>query len=105
MLHLLPRALPQQAVTSADLDTTPGVARCTEGTDHFGNRVCWLFLDLPHAAFEVRLAANVEVAFAAPPKAAATPPWETIAAAARAGGADAWQVAEFAFASRMAPAD
>jgi transglutaminase-like putative cysteine protease len=105
MLHLLPRTLPQQAVNSADLDTTPGAARCTEGTDHFGNRVSWLFLDLPHATFEVRLSASVEVGFPAPPEAAATPAWESVAAASRAGGAEAWQVAEFAFASPMAPAD
>jgi transglutaminase-like putative cysteine protease len=105
MMHLLPRALPQQVVSSADLATTPAAARCTEGADHFGNRVSWLFLDLPHAAFEVRMSASIEVAFAAPPEAAATPVWESIAAAVRAGGAEAWQVAEFAFASPMAPAD
>ena len=73
MLHLLPRALPQQTVASAELDTTPAAARTTEGTDHFGNRVTWLFLDLPHAAFEVRLSASVEVGFPAPPDPAATP--------------------------------
>ena len=105
MLHLLPRALPQQIVSSADLDTTPAAARCNEGTDHFGNRVTWLFMDLPHATFEVRLSASVEVGFPAAPVAAATPPWESVAAMVRAGGAEAWQVAEFGFASRMAPAD
>jgi transglutaminase-like putative cysteine protease len=105
MLHLWPRALPQQVVSSADLDTTPAAARCNEGTDHFGNRVTWLFLDLPHAAFEVRLSASVDVGCPTPPEAAATPAWESIAALVRAGGAEAWQVAEFAFASPMASAD
>ncbi len=105
MLHLWPRALPQQAVNDTALATTPAAARCTEGTDHFGNRVSWLFLDLPHAAFEVRLTANIEVEFPAPPEPAATPPWESIAAAVRAGGGEAWRAAEFAFASPMAPAD
>ena len=105
MLHLLPRALPQQSVASADLDTTPAAARCTEGTDHFGNRVSWLFLDLPHAEFEVRLSASVEVLFPTAPEASATPSWECLAAAIRDGGLDTWQVCEFAFPSRMAPAD
>jgi transglutaminase-like putative cysteine protease len=105
MLHLLPRALPQQVVNSADLVTTPAAARRTDGVDHFGNRVSWLFLDLPHAAFEVRSTASVEVGFPAPPEAAATPAWESVAAVVRSGGGEAWQVAEFAFASPKAPAD
>lgn len=105
MLHLLPRPLPQQTVLNAGLETTPRAARCTLGTDHFGNRVSWLFLDLPHASFEVRLSASVDVRFPEPPAAAATLPWEEVAAALRAGGGETWQVAEFAFPSRMAPVD
>jgi transglutaminase-like putative cysteine protease len=105
MLHLLPRALPQQVVSSADIVSTPAAARSTDGTDHFGNRVSWLFLDLPHAAFEVRMSASIDVGFGPPPEAAATPTWESIATATRTGGVAAWQVAEFAFASPMAPAD
>jgi transglutaminase-like putative cysteine protease len=105
MVHLLPRELPHQAVISADLDTTPGAARCTDGVDHFGNRVSWLFLDRPHAAFEVRLSASVDVGFPAPPDAAATPAWDGVVTAVRGGGSEVWQVAEFAFPSPMAPAD
>lgn len=105
MLHLMPRVLPYQSVTSADLDTAPTAARCTQGADHFGNDVRWLFIDLPHAEFEVRLSASVEVGFPAPPEASATPAWETVATSVRAGGRDIWQVSEFAFASPMAPAD
>jgi transglutaminase-like putative cysteine protease len=105
MVHLLPRVLPQQKITSAALETTPSAARSTEGTDHFGNRVSWLFHDLPHAEFEVRLSADVEVAFPAPPEATATPPWESVATAVRAVGREAWQAAEFAFPSRMAPVE
>jgi len=105
MLHLLPRALPQQSVAGAALETTPAAARATHGTDHFGNRVSWLFLDLPHAAFEARLSATVEVAFPPPPAAATTAAWESVASAVRGSGRETWQVAEFAFASPMAPAD
>lgn len=105
MLHLMPRALPYQSVGSADLDTTPAAARYTHGADHFGNNVSWLFIDLPHAEFEVRLSASVEVGFPAPPEASATPAWEAVATAVRAGGRETWQVSEFAFASPMAAAD
>jgi transglutaminase-like putative cysteine protease len=105
MMHLMPRALPQQVVSSVELETTPAAARRTDGTDHFGNRVSWMFLDLPHAAFEVRLSARVEVGYPAPPEAAATPAWETIVAAVLSSGGEGWQAAEFSFASPMAPAD
>ena len=105
MLHLMPRALPYQSVASATLETSPVAARYTTGVDHFGNDVSWLFMDLPHAEFEVRLSASVEVGFPPAPEASATPAWESVAAAVRSGGRDTWQVAEFAFASPMAPAD
>jgi transglutaminase-like putative cysteine protease len=105
MLHLLPRVLPGQAVLCADLKTTPPATRHSEGTDHFGNQVRWLFLDLPHGEFTVRLRATVEVEFPAPPAPTATAPWESVAAAIHAGGSDCWRAAEFTFASSMAPAD
>jgi transglutaminase-like putative cysteine protease len=100
MLHLTPRQLPHQSVRSAILDAVPEVARSSEGTDHFGNFVSWLFLDLPHAEFEVTAEAVVDVAFPPPPDAAGTPAWDALAATAR----DTWPVAEFAFDSALAPA-
>ncbi|WP_426955775.1 transglutaminase family protein [Muricoccus radiodurans] len=105
MLHLMPRDLPgRQRVIDAAVRTEPNPARRAEGTDHFGNRVTWLFLDRPHPEFEVSSEALVEVGFPAPPPAAETPAWEAVAAAARAGGDGAWEAAEFAFGSSMAPA-
>ena len=66
----------------------------------------WLFLDLPHAAFEVRLSASVEVVFPAPPDA------ECDASLGNHCGSGSGRVdarlgrsSEFAFASPMAPAD
>ncbi len=105
MLHLWPRVLPGQAVLSAAVSATPMPSRHSEAADHFGNRVGWMFLDAPHETFQVTVDARVEVGFPAPPSAADTPPWEEVAAQARAGGAGAWQAAEFAFDSPMAPAD
>jgi transglutaminase-like putative cysteine protease len=78
--------------------------RSTEAMDHFGNQVTWLFLDMPHAHFEVTMDAVIDVAFPAPPAPDATPPWEDVVAAARAGGAH-WQSSEFAFESPMVAMD
>jgi transglutaminase-like putative cysteine protease len=105
MLHLRPRLLPgRQRVVDARILAEPGPARRRDGTDHFGNPVTWLFLDTPHPAFQVVAEAVVEVEFPAPPDAASTPPWEAVAAAAQAGGAEGWAAAEFTFDSPMAPA-
>src|SRR6185295_799856 len=103
MLHLTPRDLPHQRVIAARLGFTPEPGRVSAGVDHFGNTVTHAFLDLPHDRFEVVVEARVAVAFPAPPAAEATPPWEEVAEAARAGGPEGWQAAEFAFGSPMAP--
>ncbi len=105
LLHLRPRALPGQRVISAEITTTPAASRRRNALDHFGNHVTWLFLDQPHASFEVVGEAVVEVGFPAPPPAAATPPWEAVADLARAGGRAAWQAAEFTFDSPMVPVE
>ncbi len=101
LLHLIPRALPGQRVLQASVTATPAPSRRRDALDHFGNHATWLFLDEPHAAFEVVGEAMVDVGFGAPPPAAATPAWEGVAAMARAGGPAGWQAAEFAFGSPM----
>jgi transglutaminase-like putative cysteine protease len=105
MLHLRPRALPHQRVIEAGITATPAASRRRDGTDHFGNPVTWLFLDAPHAAFEVTAEALVEVGFPPPPPAVATPDWALVADAARqgaqGGGAAIWQVAEYLYDSPM----
>lgn len=104
LLHMTPRDLPQQRVLAARISADPAPTRVSEGRDHFGNVVRRLFLDAPHDRFEVIMEAEVEVAFAPPPAAEATPAWEQVAGWAAAGGAH-WRDGEFAFASPMAPAD
>ncbi len=105
LAHLRPRVLPYQRVLRTSLQTTPSMSWRGEGTDHFGNEVSWLFLDVAHAAFEIIAEAMVEVRFPAPPEPAATPAWEVVAQHAWDGGMDGWQAAEFLFDSPMAPAD
>jgi transglutaminase-like putative cysteine protease len=104
MLHLSPRPLPHQTIAATALQSMPAPVRSTEALDHFGNQVTWLFLDMPHAEFEVTMDAVVDVAFPPPPPADATPPWEDVAAAAREGGAF-WQASEFVFESPMVALD
>jgi transglutaminase-like putative cysteine protease len=99
MLHLSPRNLAHQRVLWDDLSCRPEPARTSHGTDHFGNRVTWLFLERAHARFEVTSEAVVEVAFPPPPDPAATLNWEALAALA----AQDPEAAEFTFASPMLP--
>jgi transglutaminase-like putative cysteine protease len=104
MVHLLPRELPYQQVLRSELLADPAAGRQSAALDHFGNRVNWLFLDLPHDRFSLTLRAEVAVAFPPPPDPAATLPWEQVATA-RDGGPGQWQAAEFAFHSPMAAPD
>jgi transglutaminase-like putative cysteine protease len=105
LVHLSPRPLPHQTVHHAMLTSVPAATRMTEGEDHFGNRIAWIFFDQPHARFEVTLHAQVEVDFPPAPAPEATPPWERVVEAARIGGAAGWQAAEFTFESPMVGPD
>ncbi len=105
MLHLTPRSFPGQRVVWSDLAADPAPARANAAQDHFGNNVAWMFLDHRHASFAVTVTAEVDVAFAPPPSAAMTMPWEQVAATAASGGAGAWQAAGFVFDSPMIPAE
>ncbi len=88
MLHLQPRTLAGQRVLEAAIGVTPEPQRRTDGADHFGNLVTWLFLDQPHPKLQITASARVEVGVPAAPPAASTPAWETVRALAAAGGRD-----------------
>jgi transglutaminase-like putative cysteine protease len=103
MVHLRPRTQPWQTVISEQIATNPAPARRRDGLDHFGNHVTWLFMDLPHADFEVTSTSVVEVDCPRPPPAQDTPPWEAVVEAAHTH--DGWQAVEFRFGTPMAPVD
>jgi transglutaminase-like putative cysteine protease len=105
LAHLRPRPLPHQRVLRAGVQAAPAVSWRRDGSDHFGNEVTWLFLDVPHAAFQVIADATVDVGFPKPPEPGATPAWEAVAQLAWEAGPQAWQAAEFLFDSPHAPAD
>jgi transglutaminase-like putative cysteine protease len=98
LLLLTPRALPQQKVARSTIAITPTPSHATEAPDHFGNRASRVFIDVPHARFEVVAEALVEVRFPDPPEPAATLPWEAVREAARVS-----EAAEFCFASPLVP--
>ena len=104
LLHLRPRPLPHQIVRETCLLPDPAPLRLSEGHDHFGNRITWLFLETRHQSFIVTAESLVDVAFPPPPAADSTPPWEHVAAAARGGGRFA-PAAEFLFESPMCATD
>jgi transglutaminase-like putative cysteine protease len=101
MVHLRPRPRPWQIVLSERITTEPMPARRRDGLDHFGNHVTWLFMDMPHADFEVTSESVVEVDCPPPPGAGDTLPWECVVQAARSHAG--WQAVEFQFGTVMAP--
>jgi transglutaminase-like putative cysteine protease len=103
MVHLRPRPQPWQTIISERITSDPTPARRREGLDHFGNHVTWLFMDMPHADFEVTSDSVVEVDCPPPPAAAETPAWESVVLAAHAD--EGWKAAEFQFGTAMAPID
>ncbi|WP_428483420.1 transglutaminase family protein [Rhodopila sp.] len=103
MVHLRPRPRAFQTIISEQITTQPAPARRRDGTDYFGNLVTWLFLDLPHADFEVTAESVVEVLSSSHPDPAETPPWEAVVTAAH--GLEGWQAAEYSFGTTMAPVD
>jgi transglutaminase-like putative cysteine protease len=105
MLHLAPQSRPGQQVLRSAVSTVPEPARRSEGLDHFGNPVIWLFLHALHQDFSVTSEAEVAVAFPRPPADAETLPWEQVAQLAEGGGEYGWTAAEFLFDSPHAPAD
>ena len=94
---------PWQTVISERITTDPTPARRRDGLDHFGNHVTWLFLDLPHADFEVTSEAVVEVDCPPHRHRRHHLPWEDVVQSAR--SQKGWQAVEFQFGTKMAPVD
>ena len=103
MVHLRPRAVPWQTIISERIASDPVPARRRDGHDHFGNHVTWLFLDLPHADFEVTSDSVVDVDCPPPPPAEETTAWEQVVQATRSHAG--WKAAEFQFGTPKAPLD
>ncbi len=101
LVHLRPRCLPWQRVHSFAVHADPAPSRMTDGIDHFGNPVAWLFLGGAHYGLQVTTEAEVEVLYRPVPDPNATPAWERVADLAQRPAA-ATDAAEFTFSSAMA---
>ena len=99
LAHLRPRPFAYQRVLSEALTPEPAVSWRRDGLDHFGNAATWLFMDVAHREFAVTVESLVDVQLPLPPPAEETLAWEDVARLAWQGGDDAWQAAEFLFAS------
>ncbi len=82
VLHLRPRDEAGQQVQKFRVETDPTPREWREHRDAFDNRVARMRIETPHREMSVKAMSRVEVLRAAPPLAAVTPPWETIAAEA-----------------------
>jgi len=103
MVHLRPRPVPWQTIISETITSDPVPARRSDGHDHFGNYVTWLFMDRPHADFEVTSDSIVEVDCPAPPAVEDTLAWEQVVQATHTR--EGWDSVEFQFGTQMAPID
>ena len=99
MMHLRPLRTPWQTVLEEQFHIKPDKGRLVDRSDHFGNRISWLFFDTAHTEFEVVSEAVVDVRAQPYPEPDDTPPWEAVRDAAFVGGPGAWQAAEFRFES------
>jgi transglutaminase-like putative cysteine protease len=82
VLRLRPREEPGQKVFAFRIEATPTPRDFREETDAFANRVSRMRILTPHRELSIKSISRVEVARAAPPIPALTPPWETVAAEA-----------------------
>ncbi len=78
LLHLEPRATPQQAVLASRISVLPEPAEQQRRSDPFGNVANWLTLDEAHGELEI-LAESRVTATAPPPRdPAVSLPWEEV---------------------------
>jgi transglutaminase-like putative cysteine protease len=84
VLRLRPRDEPGQRVREFKVEAHPTPRDWSEAVDAFDNRVARMRIETPHRDMSIKSTSRVEVHRSAPPLAALTPPWETLAAVAAA---------------------
>lgn len=105
VLRMIPRETPRQKVLSEALTLRPQPSRDSGFIDHFGNAARHVVVEMPHSFFSVTLDAVVEVE-ARDGALPAGPAWEEVREAVRGDGFPTEpSVAEFAYASPLAPLD
>ena len=95
---LLPRDAPGQRVLSAQVEVDPVPVDRAEDVDHFGNRVTYLQVDVPHTRLTVDADLVVEVEAALVDGVGLDAPWESARPGLR-DGVRPWEVVELALES------
>ncbi|MDH3640575.1 MAG: transglutaminase family protein [Gammaproteobacteria bacterium] len=100
LLHLTPRAFAKQQVLSTQLLVEPTPISFEQREDYFGNPVTDIVIRNRHDTLEITSQAQVDVNAEEEMLLDLSPPWEQVAAAVRTpAGSDAWQAAQYCFAS------
>jgi transglutaminase-like putative cysteine protease len=93
-----------QRVLAARIEVTPVPQLRSERTDAFDNRVTRIRIETPHRELVIKAISRVQVERPAPPLAALTPPWESVAELAAETGSLGPDSPAFAiYPSRLAP--
>ena len=82
--RLRPREEPGQRVSDFRVEVTPTPRDWSEHVDAFANKVARMRIETRHTEMTIKSTSRVEVHRPAPPAAALTPPWESVAAEAAA---------------------
>ncbi len=77
-LRLQPRELQRQQCLHSDLDIHPHPAVVQTHPDYFGNQMTFVTVEGSHRSLVITSRSRVNVSASAPPKASATPAWETV---------------------------
>ena len=97
--HLTPRDLPWQTVLAHEVSIEPGPASHHVHTDLYGNTKSSFHVVQPHTVLVVRAVSTVEVRRPVLPPDALAVPWERARPLERADDPEAWEAADFTFAS------
>jgi transglutaminase-like putative cysteine protease len=78
LAHLHPRETPRQQLLDFHLEIDPEPTVIAHRTDYYGNGAAYITVEGPHKSFAVTARSQLQIAPAAWPRAAETPPWERV---------------------------
>ncbi|MBJ7359743.1 transglutaminase family protein [Nocardioides sp.] len=97
--HLVPRALPGQAVASYDVAVTPAPVDLSHDTDYYGNLATYFQVTDPHTRLEIEAVSEVDVASPVVASGLLDVPWERARPLASPDLTGAWRATDFALPS------
>ena len=98
--HLVPRKLPAQQVTSADVEVTPAPVDLSHDTDCYGNTATYFQVTIGHQKLVVAGRSEVEVSMPSYDEAGLAAPWEQARPLLDPARPGAWLATDFALPSK-----